>query len=45
MKIKPITLSIDKEVWEKFCNNVPDTRNKNGTIVELIEEYNRGFEK
>lgn len=45
MKIKPLTLRIDKKVWIEFCKNVPDTRKKNGTIVELIKKYNAGFKK
>jgi len=42
VKIKPITLVINEVIWLEFCNNVPDTRKKNGTIVELIEDYNWG---
>ena len=38
-KINPITLSIEKETWDKFCELVPDTRTKNGTIIELIESH------
>ena len=38
-KINPITLSIEENLWSKFCKLIPDTRTKNGTIVELIEEY------
>ena len=46
-KINPITLSIEEETWSKFCKLIPDTRTKNGTIVELIEEYvkKRGWYK
>lgn len=38
-KINPITLSIDDRLWNKFCKQIPDTRTKNGTIIELIEKY------
>lgn len=40
MKVKPIVLNIDEKVWNEFCNNLLDTRTKNGTIVELIKKYN-----
>jgi len=40
MKIQPITLSIEKKTWVEFCKKLPETRTKNGTIVELIEGYN-----
>jgi len=45
MKVRPFLLSIDKNIWEEFSNNIPDTRTKNGTIVELIEKYNEGCKK
>jgi len=38
-KINPITLNIEEKLWKKFCSLLPDTRTKNGTIIELIEEY------
>ena len=38
-KINPITLSIDDKLWNKFCKLIPDTRTKNGTIVEAIEDW------
>lgn len=43
MKIKPIILNIDKNIWDEFCKNLPIGRTKNGTIVELIQKYNEGF--
>jgi len=38
-KINPITLNIDDDIWKQFCDLIPETRTKNGTIVELIQEY------
>ena len=38
-KINPITISIEEKTWEKFCKLIPDTRTKNGSIVELIEKF------
>lgn len=43
MKIRPILINIDKSIWLEFCKNVPETRTKNGTIIELIKKYNEGF--
>jgi hypothetical protein len=42
MKVRPIVLNIEQSIWLEFCKNVPETRTKNGTIVELIEKYNQG---
>jgi hypothetical protein len=38
--IKPITLAIEEKDWITFCNKIPDTRTKNGTLVELIRKFN-----
>lgn len=37
-KIKPITLEIDKDLWNKFKEIVPRTITLNDAIVELIEK-------
>lgn len=37
-KIKPITLEIDKEIWEKFKERTPRTITLNDAIVELIKK-------
>ncbi len=37
-KIKPITLEINKDTWEKFKNITPRTITLNDKIVELIEK-------
>ena len=37
-KIKPITLNIDKELWEKFKEKTPRSLTLNERLVELIEE-------
>lgn len=39
MKIKPITLEIEKEVWEKFKERVPRTMTLNEKIEELIKQF------
>ena len=36
MKIKPITLEIEKELWEKFKELIPRETRLNDAIVELI---------
>jgi len=38
MKIKPITLEIEKELWEKFKKSVPRTERLNDAIVRLIKK-------
>jgi hypothetical protein len=35
-KVKPITLEIDKNLWEKFKVLIPRTKTLNDAIVELI---------
>lgn len=37
-KIKPITLEIDKELWEKFKVKIPRTISLNQAIVDLIKK-------
>ena len=39
-RIKPITLEIEKEVWEKFKSKVTRDRTLNQAIEYLIEKYN-----
>jgi len=39
MKIRPMVLHIDQELWKNFSSIVPDTRTKNGTVVELIKDF------
>ena len=36
-KIKPITIQIDKEIWEKFKQRVPRSQTLNEALVELIK--------
>lgn len=36
--IKPLTLEIDKKVWEKYKLTVPRGKSLNQSIVDLIEE-------
>lgn len=36
-KIKPITLEIEKSLWEKFKEVIPRIITLNDAIVELIE--------
>ena len=38
VKIKPITLEIEKDIWIKFKNHVPRTIRLNDKIVELISK-------
>ena len=38
VKIKPITLEIDGEIWEKFKIQIPRTIKLNDAIVKLIEK-------
>lgn len=37
-KIKPITLEINKELWEKFKSITPRNITLNDKIVELIKD-------
>lgn len=37
MLIKPITLEIDDELWQKFKEKIPRTKTLNEAIVELIQ--------
>ena len=37
-KIKPITLEIEKEIWNKFKEKTPRTITLNDAIVELIKK-------
>lgn len=39
VKIKPITLEIDKELWDKFKEKVPRTKTLNDSLVELIKLF------
>lgn len=45
MKIKPITLIIEKEIWENFKKIIPRTETLNDTIVELIKKKLKKEEK
>lgn len=38
LKIKPITLEIDKDVWEKFKKVFPRTISLNDALVFIIEK-------
>jgi len=35
---KPLTLEIEKELWEKFKTLVPSSRTLNKSVVELIKK-------
>ena len=37
-KIKPITLEIEKELWDKFKTKVPRTITLNEAIINLIKK-------
>ena len=37
MKIKPLTLEIDKEVWDKFKEQTPRTITLNEALEELVK--------
>ena len=37
-KIKPITLEVDKDLWDKFKVMIPRTVTLNEAIVALIEK-------
>ena len=38
-KVKPLTLDIDKEVWEKFKSKVPRNITLNDKVAELIKQF------
>lgn len=38
-KIKPLTIEIDKEVWDQFKERVPRTITLNDKVVELIKQF------
>ncbi len=37
--IKPITLEIDEETWNKFKEIVPRTKTLNSVVADLIEDF------
>jgi len=37
-KIKPLTLEIDKNLWEKFKEKIPRTKTLNDAVVDLIKK-------
>ena len=39
MKIKPITLEIESEIWESFKELTPRTIKLNDAVCDLIETY------
>lgn len=39
MKIKPITLEIEKDIWEKFKERIPRSITLNDKVVELIKQF------
>jgi hypothetical protein len=48
-KIKPLTLEIEKELWDKFKEFIPRTTTLNEAVVDLIKkelniEENKEFE-
>ena len=38
MKIKPITLQIEKDLWERFKEHVPRTERLNDALIKLIKK-------
>ena len=38
-KIKPITLEIEKKVWEEFKSRIPRNITLNEKVVELIKNF------
>lgn len=38
-KIKPITLEIDKDVWEEFKESIPRAIRLNDVVVVLIKQH------
>ena len=39
VNVKPITLEIDQNLWDKFKDKVPRSITLNNAIVTLIEKY------
>jgi hypothetical protein len=37
-KIKPLTLEIDKELWDKFKEQTPRTITLNEAVIQLIKK-------
>lgn len=37
--IKPITLEIEKELWDKFKERIPRTKTLNEALIELIKQF------
>lgn len=37
--VKPITLEINRNLWEKFKDRVPRSTRLNDKIVELIKQF------
>ena len=42
--IKPLTLEVDKDLWERLKNRVPRTKTLNAMISELVSEWLRQYE-
>ena len=38
-KIKPLTLEIEKEIWDRFKEITPRTKTLNDAVVDLIKNY------
>ena len=38
VKINPITIEVEKELWDKFKSITPRTKTLNQAIIELIEK-------
>lgn len=38
-EISPLTLKIEKEIWEKFKEKIPRTKTLNDALVELIKQF------
>lgn len=38
-KIKPLTLEIEKDIWEDFKKRVPRTTTLNDKVVQLIKQF------
>jgi hypothetical protein len=36
--IKPLTIEIEKELWEKFKDKIPRSKKLNDAVVELIKK-------
>ncbi len=39
VKCNPLSLIIEKEIWDKFKTKVPRVKKLNDAVVELIEKY------